>query len=537
MILDPIQLKPLPADFKLRDEQKTAFDLVRQSIGKGNRRIVLHMSTAVGKTVWAGMVFYLSFQKNPTCQCLFIVNRNTLLLQAKEEFEQFFGFDCGIVQGNQPLRLDKHVQIATIQTLQNRLTSDNPSIWREFNNLPVAISVIDECHLMFKGYQTVLEAWNPIMLGLTGTPFTKGMGRFWEDMVRPSSMADAIKNGTLCDYRVKVCVSVNRRKLKTVSTGEYMDSDVEDEVGKIIGDVYKEWATSEDMQGRPFIGFAKSIKTCIALTKTFTDNGARVAYVHSKMSDDDVQAVLDSFKAGMYEGVFSVIKLIEGFNFPESSAMISCTPLAPSKHDPNIPNSCNRFVQMAGRVLRQHESKGYALIHDHTGNFLQYGAYEDIENHFQVLDDGKPKEVKMSPEERKAHAVRECPKCHMAMKGKICTCGHETKKPTQFLEAGDLEFIDGEMVEIKRAPKNAQKQRKKEMDWPAKIKVYGQFKQYCLDKGKKSGYAAHCWKSFIGTWPNDKRLKDAPLVPVGENVRMWIQSRNIAYAKKQGKQG
>ncbi len=534
-MLNDIKLKELPSDFVLRDVQKTMLDMTREAIRKGNRHIVQHLSTAGGKTVWAGYVFYLAFQKDPGCQCWFIVNRNTLLKQTKDELEKFFGFDCGIVQGQQPIELNKHVQIATIQTLHNRLTSDNPVIWREFNNLPVKIACADECHLRFKGYETVRDAWDPLILGLTGTPFTQGMAKFWDDMVRPAKMKELIDNETLSDYRVKVCVAVKRENLSTNSTGEYVDDDVEKEVANIIGDVYQEWADSEDMKGRSFIGFSRNISTCIALAEKFTDHNVPVAYVHSKMSDETVQEILDAFKGGLYIGVFSVAKLIEGFNFPEVSALIMCNPMAPSKHDPNIPNSCNRYVQSFGRGARQHKGKDYCLIHDHTGNFMQYGDYELIEDYFPVLDDGKPKKKTTNPAERKKHVVRECPECHMAMKGGQCKyCGVKTKKPTQFLEAGDLNFIEGEMVEVKRSKKQKNKSQAKDMGWPEKIKFYGQLKQYCIDKKKKPGFAAHCWKSFAGTWPNDRRFKDAPCLPVGENVRHFILKKQIAFAK--GKQ-
>lgn len=534
-MLNDIKLKEMPEGFELRKAQKLMLDMTRESVRKGNTKIVQHLSTAGGKTVWAGFVFYSAFQKDPGCQCWFIVNRNTLLEQTKAEFEKFFGFDCGIIQGQQPIELHKHVQIATIQTLHNRLNSKNPTIWKEFNDLPVKIACIDEVHLDFAGYKTVEEAWNPLMLGLTGTPFTKGMGKFWHDMVRPAKMAELIADGTLSDYKVRACVAVKREKLTTNSTGEYVDQDVENEVSRIIGDVYQEWADSDDMKGRPFIGFAKNISTCIALAETFTDHGVHVAYIHSKMSDDKCQAILDSFKAGLYIGVFSVAKLIEGFNYPAVSALIMCTPMAPSKHDPNIPNSCNRYVQQIGRGLRQHDGTE-CLVHDHTGNFLQYGNYEMIEDYFPVLDDGKPKKKRISPEERKNHAVRECPTCHMAMKGATCrTCGVTTKKPNQFLEAGDLEFIDGEMVEVKKSKTAQQKKVKKEMDWPAKIRFYGQLKQYCIDKKIKPGFAAHKWRELVGTWPNDPRLKNAPLLPVGKNVSSWILSRHAAYGKR--KQG
>jgi len=543
-MLSPIQLNHLPEDFELRKVQEAMLHLLRGAIRDGNQHIIAHLATAGGKTVLAGMIYYLAFQKDPTCQVWFVVNRNTLLLQAKSEFEKFFGFDCSIVQGERVPDLSKHVQIATIQTLHNRLNSKKPHVRGFFTERKAKICVFDEAHLIFKGYQTVADIWNPLIIGLTATPFTKGMGRFWEEMVRPASMASLIKDKTLSDYKVMSCVPIDREALEVVSTGEFKDEDVERETKKIIGDVYQEWKDSDDMEDRPFIGFTKNIATAVALAELFQSNGESVAYVHSKMSDELVQDTLDAFKGGMYIGVFSVVKLIEGFDYPAVSALLDCVPLAESKHDPNIPNSCNRYVQKAGRGLRAHPGKDYTLIHDHGGNFERFGAYELIEDLFPVLDDGKPKKApkKLTAKERLKRVEMECSKCKAFFKGSHCPfCGHKPKKPTTFVQAGDLEFTNGKMVEVKKTPKlSAPAERNRKESWDDKIRFAEELKGHCIQKSNNNpslnteGYYAHKYKARYGVWPNDSRVKywHVDSREPGTTVSSWIKSQNIAYAKR-----
>lgn len=542
MELTPIELKPLADDFKPREVQSIAISMLKESYKKKNKRTIIHSATSSGKTILAGLIFRMVFQKNPESQCWFIAPRTTLLDQTKKEFEKHFGYDCGIVQGSSEVDLTKHVQIATIQTLANRLTSKKDHVFDAFNSLPVSMIAIDEAHLQFKGYEIVKDAWDCHMAGLTATPFSRGMGLFWQDMVRPKEMKELIQNGTIADYRVKSCISIDRSKLRKTSTGEYKDSDVEDETGRIIGDVYKEWNDSEDMKGRPFLGFSQTIATCIALSQLFNENGANTAFVHSKMSDDDVQNTLDAFKAGFYDGIFSVVKLIEGFDFPEASAMIDCAPLSPSKDDPNIPNSPQRYVQKLGRVIRKHTDKEYALVHDHANNYNQYGEIELIEDLFPTLDDGKKTEPKeLTLEERKKRTVRECSKCGMVVKGQICSfCGHKTKKPTQFLEAGDLEFVKGEMVELRGSSLKKSKDKKPKME---KLDFAKQLKSYCntvkfrKPSANVKGIYAHKYKSYFGVWPrgetNFERVGQKVTTPGFDS---WIKSQNIRYAKsKQNK--
>lgn len=535
-----IELKELPESFELREVQKDALELIRGEIRNGNKRIITHIATGGGKTILAGMIFYLTFQKHPAGQCWFVVNRNVLLEQTKETFETLFGFDCSIVQGDTVPNLKSHVQLATIQTLHNRLNSKHDFVRTSFENCPVKLAIIDEAHLSFKGYESVAESWGSLMIGLTATPFSKGMGRFWDSMVRPRSMVELIKDGTLCDYKVKACVAIDRSKLSTTSTGEYKDSDVERETGAIIGDVYKEWAEDEECRGRPFLGFVKNISTCVALSELFSSHGVRVAYVHSKMADDVVQATLDSFKAGHYDGVFSVVKLIEGFDFPAATVGLMCTPFAPSKADLNIPNSANRYVQSAGRLLRSHESKEIAIFHDHAGNFERYGPYELIEELFVELDNSEKKEpVELTPEERLKRATRECSNCHMMITGGTCQyCGSKAKQTSHFVAAGDLEFVDGEMVVIKKSEATNSK-KNNNLPWPEKIQFARELKGHCMQKKSKSpgmnikGYYAHKYKARMGVWPNDSRVAfdRVPALAPSESTANWITSQNIAWAK------
>jgi len=508
--MKPIDLKPLPETFELRDVQDKAINMLRRSIANGKRRIVAHLPTGAGKTILAGKIFHQIFEKKSCAQVFFVVPRLSLLRQTQQEFENIFGYDCGIIQGQSEWELDKHVQVATIQTLNNRLNSKNPLTWMMFNDLKPDCVFIDEAHLIFKGFETVAKAYDEaLMIGLTATPFTPGMGLFWDDVVRPESMVDLINNGVLSPYKVMACTPIDRTKLKKTSTGEYADMEVDQEVERITGDVYKEWKKSTDMEGRKFLLFAKSIKSCIALADHFSAQGVNIGYVHSKMSDDDIKDTIQAFKDGHFIGLASVVMLIEGFDYPDVSALIMCAPLAPSSADPNIPNSCNRYVQMAGRGLRAVPDKDYCLIHDHVGNFLNYGQFELIEELFPDLDTGKKIERKLSIEERKQRAVRECPMCGSILKSNICReCRHVTKKPTQFLQAGDLVFEDGEMVELKSSGSLLTAKYRTLKMTPAERKEFAsELKGYILERRifapikKEEGFYAHKYKDRTGKWP------------------------------------
>lgn len=52
---------------------------------------------------------------------------------------------------------------------------------------------------------------------------------------------------------------------------------------------------------------------------------------------------------------------------------------------------------------------------------------------------------------------------------------------------------------------------------------------YARDRGYKPGWAAHKFKEKFGSWP-PRHSTPEPIEPTAE-VRAWIRSRQIAYAK------
>ena len=108
------------------------------------------------------------------------------------------------------------------------------------------------------------------------------MGLFYDDLVRSIPAIELEKQGIITPLKV-LCAKkqIDTSNLSITSTGEYTSAEEETEVFKLIGDVLKEYENNPEMENRPFIGFAKTIKACVALSDAFEDAGHKVAYVHS----------------------------------------------------------------------------------------------------------------------------------------------------------------------------------------------------------------------------------------------------------------
>jgi DNA repair protein RadD len=180
---------------------------------------------------------------------------------------------------------------------------------------------------------------------------------------------------------------------------------------------------------------------------------------------------------------------------------------------------------MIGRVLRPAEGKRDAIILDHAGAVFQHGFAED-----EV-------EWVLSPDLRSnsaAHAVRrepdsksrlvECTQCSaMRVAGEPCpACGFLPAPPPRPVPIGD-----GELGHVTEGRAQAH-----EYDPVARERWHGMLIHIAAERGYRPGWAAVNFKEKFGEWP-PRGSNPRPILPTPE-VRSWVRSRLIAYAKHRG---
>lgn len=524
--IKPINLMPLPEWLKPREAQQLLFENLAISYRNGFRKQSLMGATAVGKTIFTAILFHKVLTKKPNARLIFIVPRTTLINQTVEEFEKILQTKVSVIRGDDPrIDLSLPIQICTIQSLGNRIEK-YPDLFCKYD-----LAVIDENHIQFKVREKIDSKW---IIGLSGSPFSKGMGNFFDDLVRTTPAYKLCEQGIITPLKVLSAKrQINTSKLKVLSTGEYDNDDEDREVAEIIGDVLAEYEKNPEMEGRPFIGFAKSIKSCVALAEIFQDAGHKVAYIHSKMSNDDCDVIIDSFKNGDLIGIFSVTKLVEGFNFAGVSAILLCTSLAPSKKDKNTPSSITKWIQLHGRGRRSDPDNPnkVCLVHDHSEGWQKYSHPDIYEKEFTELCTGKKKE----PEEPKESDVKmkACPECGYFIKGNKCLeCGHELKSYSEFIDGEVVHFEDGKMVVIEDQVIDPRKNNK-EYSNEQKSLFFGGLKGYGRGHGYAPGWASNQYRNKFGAWPN--AYKNAPACIPSQEVNNYIKMTQIAYRARKKK--
>jgi len=493
----------------LRPHQQRAIDGIKQSIVDGHRRPMLQAPTGAGKTVIAAHIVAGARAKSK--RLAFCVPSIGLVDQTFERFVEngIDPADMGVIQADHPWkRPHAPIQIATAQTLARR---DRPD---------VDLVVIDEAHVMHKVYQTWMdEQPDRIFIGLSATPWSRGLGRRFDDLIKPTSTSELIGEGYLSPFRVFAPTHPDLSGIATVA-GDYHEGQIAERMSRatIVADVVTSWLARG--QDRPTLCFAVNRAHAQLLAGQFREAGVPTAYVDADTPREERERIGRELEAGRIKVVVNIGCLTTGIDWD-----VRCLILArPTKSE-------MLFVQIIGRALRTAAGKDHAIILDHSDTHLRLGMVTDID--FDDLDDGKSKATaECRKREDTIPKPRECQKCAAlvpaAMKECPC-CGTIAPRPT------GVRVEDGDLTEFGPRRNKGEPLTVREMiAGQGKTAVYMQLLWYADERGRSHGWAGHAYKEIFGCWPRGISkyggLEPTPL------MRSWLRSRDIAYAKSKARQ-
>ncbi|AMM23189.1 hypothetical protein AX767_01460 [Variovorax sp. PAMC 28711] len=416
---------------------------------------------------------------------------------------QKYGIDHGVIQsGHWRYRPYEPIQICSAQTLEKR---------GHFPGLKLLI--VDEAHQTREMMKHFIKN-NPDVrvVGLTATPFTKGLGATYTNVVSSVTTAELVRLGRLAPLRVFIAKEIDMTGAKKVA-GEWAQDEVTTRGMKITGDIVAEWVkkTHEVFGGpRKTVVFCSGVAHGADLAQQFAAAGYN--FVSLSYNDDDqfkADAIAEFSKAETtIHGLIATDILTKGFDVSDVMIGISARPFS---------KSLSSHIQQMGRVMRSHPGKEFALWLDHSGNYLRFqDDWDDVfDNGINELDDGREKTKKELTQNEKEAA--KCPACAHVWPGGADTCpccGFVRARRT------DITAVPGELQELAA---NAEKQKKQE--W------LSQFVGFAIEKNRKPGWAAYLFEDKFGQLPKGG-LPD-PAEPSPE-VRRWIKSNFIRKAK--GKQ-
>jgi superfamily II DNA or RNA helicase len=430
---------------------------------------------------------------------MFVCDRVKLIKQSIEAFDRA-GIEIGVIQShNERYNPRAMIQIASIQTLARRMKIRMPEF--EF-------CIIDECHTHYKAIQYMMDRYTNVpFIGLSGTPFSKGLGKAYQDLVVPITSEELMAQGYLTpvDYYAGSSVDVKGIKKRALSTGgtdfdpKSLGKAIEDD--KVMtGDIIKNWRKHAD--GMMTIAFSPSIKHSKYLVEMFNNEGISAVHIDGYMEDEDREFIYRAHEKGEFLILSCSMLLSVGYDSPKVQAMIDCYPTS----------SKILWIQRWGRILRLAEGKTKAIYLDHAGNIQRHGMFPE-EVVPESLDDGEAKynEKSLLKKDKKESTPKECPKCSSIMKGLRCVCGYE------------YPIRDA----IETTPEMLEKIDKYTMD--QKMDFYAGMLKIGLNKGYSKGWAYYAYKEKFGVFPNKK--PEPSLIPCDEAVR-FAKYKQIRYSKR-----
>lgn len=321
---------PTPRPF-----QDTAHTALREGFKRGHRNQLLVAPTGSGKTVIGLRIIHEALQKGK--RALFVCDRTALIDQTSARADSYGLTNHAIVQADH-WRRDNTLpfQIASIQTIQAR------GYWPEAD-----VIVIDEAHTQYGATKELLERATVPIIGLTATPCTKGLGKFYASMVNAATMHELTETGVLVPLRILSCTVPDMTGAKT-SGGEWTNKAAAEREAKIIGDVVAEW--SKYGEGRKTIAFGADIAYCTALVQRFNDAGIMAATFTADTPKSERDELLKEFNKpdSAIRILVSVEALAKGFDVPDIGCVIDARPLR---------KSLSTAIQMWGRGLRSSPGK------------------------------------------------------------------------------------------------------------------------------------------------------------------------------------
>lgn len=494
----------------LRDYQIESVEGLREGVRAGHKKQVLVAPTGAGKTEIACHMLHEAKQK--LSRALFIVDRVVLVDQTSQRLDQY-GIPHGVIQsGHWRMRPAERIQVCSAQTLESRGIPDD-----------VDVIFVDEAHCMRKKVTQFLQAFKGVVIGLTATPFTKGMGKVYSSLVNITTLDELVRRGFLVPLKMYAAKAIDTKGMKVVA-GEWSEKEIEARGLEIIGDIVSEWQSKTELHfGGPVktIVFSATVDHGEELCRQFQAAGYNFQQISYRDSNEQRRRdQIEEFRKSDSEimGLVSCEVFTKGFDVADVLCGISARPYR---------KSLSSHMQQLGRLMRAAPGKGFGLWLDHSGNCMRFrkDVLQISAHGVSELDDGKlESRVRSEPKPKEREEIR-CSCGYMVMPwDTVCHgCGKVRKRQSM------VEHLPGVMQEVTGADGTPVKPWQKD-----KQAVWTQLCAYALGKYNGDAVAANKlalakFRQIYGAWPKGDFM---PAEAVSTELRGWLKNDLIKYSRR-----
>ena len=525
----------------LRDYQTDAVSRLRAGIVSGHKRLLLSAATGSGKTVIAADMIRRCLDKGK--RCAFLAERRILVEQTARRL-QSEGLPVGIVMRGSMQGKTLPVQVCSQQTLEAR------NQWPDHD-----LIIVDECHMQRKRVTNWIRREllpHQVAIGLTATPFDKGLGSTYTAPVTVRPTNQLIDEGWLIPLRVFACNAMDMSGARPSSSGEWKGRDLTERGKLIVGDIVSTWTEKT----RALFGgaaktlvFSATVEHGRDLRDAFRGAGYRAEQIsYLDQNSQHRETAIESFRTGAIDVLISVDVCSRGFDVPDVRVLVDAHPYR---------NAIGAYIQMIGRVMRpsggKREDGEYGVILDHTG--VTQGKPDELSNYVRfygrmmqffetgidrLVPDGGTLDVLSGATTDRQPWECECETLNDWASVKCVLCG--TPRPKKHHERGlgagngsGVTVVGGQVEEVGSIGRQDGKGSAGE--WTANASET--WRQLCLQavlRGKtgESGkrFALALYREAVGRWPKWGIAFD-PALQENAEAREWTDRHVRNYARRQ----
>ncbi len=490
--------------------QERGLNMLRRD-WKSYASFMMYMPTGSGKTGLAA--FITDGLVSRGMRVLFVVPYTILINQTAHRFIQYglsedeISFIWRDHPNYDPSRL---IQIASADTLIRREFPDN-----------IDLLIIDEAHLrkrrILKEIARLVEGGATKVIGLSGTPFSSFLGRYYQRLLKPTTIGELIQRGELSNYEFYAPTKPDLQGVKTKVSMEYGRDYDESQLAEImcgadlVGDIVDNWlCNGRDL---PTVAFCVNKTHASFVTGQFMQAGINAEIMIAETPHDERQLMIHRFETGATKIIVSVGVLVAGFD-----SDVRCIIYArPTKSE-------IRWLQAIGRGLRTAEGKETCLIFDHSGTVHRLGFPENTEyDELPGSSDGMKESSSSVVEKREEKLPKECPECHFMKPAGVYVCPKCGFKPL----AGEDVKTDTRRNIRKLGREEKIYTKSEKQAWWSQIKFY-QRQRASLGRPLSDGWCFHTFREKFGEWPDG--LSSFPM-EITPEVSNYIKHKLIRYAK------
>lgn len=292
----------------LYDWQAEAVEAVRRHIRSGKTNVMLASATGSGKTVMGAYLIAECHRKGK--RAVFVCDRIPLIQQTSDRFLEF-GIPHGVIQAkHERTDPDANIQVASAQTLVRRGWPDD-----------LSLIVVDEAHSLYTNTLRRISKRNCITVGLSATPFSRGLGKYYDAVVNVRTLDQLTADGYLAPFDVYAPSAPDMTGVKVGWDGEWNEKETSQRAMQVVGDCVAEYA--EKGGGKKAICFGVDVSHCEELQRQFLNAGIHAALYTYQTGDAQRAMMMEEFRKpdSFIRVMISVSALAKGLDVPDIACL------------------------------------------------------------------------------------------------------------------------------------------------------------------------------------------------------------------------